>query len=113
MAMESMSIALAMGAKEELEKAGIPTRVVSMPCIEEFRAQDAAYKESVLPKSVTARVSVEAGVTFGWREIVGDAGECVGVDEFGASAPDKILFEQYGLTVGHVVAAAKKSLGNV
>ena len=106
-------VQLAMGAKEELEKAGIPTRVVSMPCIEEFRAQDAAYKESVLPKSVKARVSVEAGVTFGWREIVGDAGECVGVDEFGASAPDKILFEQYGLTVGHVVAAAKKSLGNV
>lgn len=104
-------VQLAVGAAEELEKAGVPTRVVSMPCMEQFRAQDAAYKESVLPKAVKARVSVEAGVTFGWREWVGDQGECVGVDEFGASAPDKILYEQYGLTVSHVVAAAKKSLG--
>ncbi len=103
-------VQLAVGAAEELEKAGVPTRVVSMPCMEQFRAQPAAYKESVLPSAVKARVSVEAGVTFGWREWVGDKGECIGVDEFGASAPDKVLYEQYGLTVSHVVAAAKKAL---
>jgi transketolase len=60
---------------------------------------------------VKARVSVEAGVTFGWERYIGDRGVAVGVDTFGASAPDKILFEKYGLTVSHVVAAAKKSLG--
>ncbi|PZR11980.1 MAG: transketolase [Archangium gephyra] len=102
---------LAMGAREQLEKEGVPTRVVSMPCMEQFRAQSAAYRESVLPAAVKARVSIEAGVTFGWREWVGDAGETIGVDEFGASAPDKILFEQYGLTVGAVVEAARKTLG--
>lgn len=104
-------VQLAVGAREQLEKEGVPTRVVSMPCMEQFRAQSDAYREAVLPAAVKARVSVEAGVTFGWREWVGDRGECVGVDEFGASAPDKVLFEQYGLTVGHVVAAARKTLG--
>lgn len=104
-------VQLAMGAREQLEKEGVPTRVVSMPCMEQFRAQSAAYRESVLPAAVKARVSIEAGVTFGWREWVGDAGETIGVDEFGASAPDKILFEQYGLTVGAVVEAARKTLG--
>ncbi len=106
-------VQLALAAREALEQAGVPTRVVSMPCPEEFRAQDPAYRESVLPKAVKARVSVEAGVTFGWREWVGDAGEMVGVDTFGASAPDKVLYEQYGLTVAHVVAAAKRSLAAV
>jgi transketolase len=102
---------LALAAKEELEKAGTPTRVVSMPCMEHFGNQSAEYKESVLPSAVKARVSVEAGVTFGWERYIGDRGVAVGVDTFGASAPDKILFEKYGLTVSHVVAAAKKSLG--
>ncbi|MEW5739785.1 MAG: transketolase [Myxococcota bacterium] len=104
-------VALALGAREELEKSGVPTRVVSMPCMEVFRAQDAAYRESVLPTAVKARVSVEAGVTFGWAEWVGDAGASVGVDKFGASAPDKILYEQYGLTVPAIVAAAKRVAG--
>jgi transketolase len=103
-------VQLAMGAQAELEKAGIATRVVSMPCMELFRAQDAAYRDMVLPPAVKARVSVEAGVTFGWHEWVGDRGIAVGVDTFGASAPDKVLYEKFGLTVGHVVAAAKKSL---
>ena len=102
---------LALAAKEELEKAGTPTRVVSMPCMEHFWKQSAEYKESVLPSAVKARVSVEAGVTFGWERYIGDRGVAVGVDTFGASAPDKILFEKYGLTVSHVVAAAKQSLG--
>ncbi len=104
-------VQLALAAKVELEKAGTPTRVVSMPSMELFRAQDAAYREAVLPKAVTARVSVEAGVTFGWERWIGDRGVAVGVDRFGASAPDKVLFEQYGLTVANVVAAAKQSLG--
>jgi transketolase len=103
-------VQLAMGAKDELEKAGIPTRVISMPCFELFFEQDAAYRESVLPSAVKARVSVEAGVTMGWERYVGERGVAIGVNRFGASAPDKVLFEQYGLTVGHVVAAARKSL---
>ncbi len=106
-------VQLAMAAKEQLEKDGVPTRVVSMPCMELFHAQDAAYRESVLPKAAKARVSVEAGVTFGWERFIGDHGVAVGVDKFGASAPDAILFEQYGLTTAHVVAAAKKSLASL
>ncbi|MBL8909524.1 MAG: transketolase [Archangium sp.] len=104
-------VQLAMGAKEQLEKDGIATRVVSMPCMEHFAKQDAAYRDTVLPPGVRARVSVEAGVTFGWDKWIGERGVAVGVDSFGASAPDKILFEKYGLTVANVVAAAKKSLG--
>ncbi len=106
-------VQLAIAAREQLEKDGVPTRVVSMPCMEVFQAQDAAYRESVLPKAVKARVSVEAGVTFGWDRWIGDYGVAVGVDKFGASAPDKILFEQYGLTAAHVVTAAKQSLGSL
>ncbi|MFT3709823.1 MAG: transketolase [Archangium sp.] len=104
-------VQLAMSAQEQLEKDGIPTRVVSMPCMEHFAKQDAAYRDTVLPPSVKARVSVEAGVTFGWDKWIGERGVAIGVDTFGASAPDKILFEKYGLTVSNVVAAAKKSLG--
>jgi transketolase len=103
-------VQLALAAKAELEQAGTPTRVVSMPSMELFREQDASYREAVLPKLVTARVSVEAGVTFGWERWIGDKGVAVGVDRFGASAPDKVLFEQYGLTVANVVAAAKRAL---
>lgn len=99
-----------MKAREELEKGGVPTRVVSLPCMERFRAQPKSYQEQVLPKAVTARVSIEAGVTFGWERFVGDRGVALGVDRYGASAPDKILFEQYGLTVAKVVEAAKSLL---
>jgi transketolase len=106
-------VQLAMGAKEELEKAGVPTRVVSMPCMELFRKQDLAYRQSVLPPSVRARVSVEAGVTHGWEQWIGDHGLSVGVDTYGASAPDKVLFEKYGLTVANVVEQAKKSLASL
>jgi transketolase len=100
-------VGLAMSAREELEKAGVPTRVVSMPCFEQFAKQDAAYRESVLPAAIKARVSVEAGLTHGWERWIGERGVAIGVDTYGASAPDKVLWEQYGLTVPKVVAAVK------
>ena len=99
---------LAVSAKAELLKDGIDARVVSMPCVEEFEKQSEKYKESVLPKAVRARVAVEAGATMCWYKYVGMDGKVVGIDEFGASAPAKKLFEKYGFTVENVVAAAKE-----
>jgi transketolase len=81
-----------------------------MPCREWFDAQTPAYREKVLPAAVRARVSVEAGVPQGWRDIVGDAGEIIGIDHFGASADAVTLFREFGFTPAAVVAAAKKSL---
>jgi transketolase len=106
-------VSIALGARDLLEAEGTPTRVVSMPCREWFDAQDASYRQEVLPPDVRARVSVEAATTFGWREIVGDHGESLGLDHFGASAPYQILFEQFGLTAERVVAAAHSSLSKV
>jgi transketolase len=106
-------VSLAMDARDQLEAAGTPTRVVSMPCREWFLAQDAAYQQEVLPPRIRARVSVEAAVALGWRDFVGDAGECVSIEHFGASAPYKILYEQFGFTVDRVVAAAHASLSKV
>ena len=83
---------------------------MSLPCWEWFAAQDRAYREQVLPPTVRARVSVEAGVPMGWREFVGDAGRIVGLDHFGASAAYTVLYEQFGLTADAVVAAARESL---
>ena len=103
-------LSLAVKAKAELAADGIDARVVSMPCMEDFDKQSKAYKESVLPASVTARVAVEAGATMPWYKYVGLKGEIVGIDEFGASAPAARLFEKYGFTVDAVVAAAKKTL---
>ncbi|MEV4299728.1 transketolase [Microbispora rosea] len=103
-------VQLAVEARTILESQGIPTRVVSMPCVEWFREQDAAYKQTVLPPAVKARVAVEAGITMGWREFVGEAGEVLGLEHFGASAPYKTIYEQFGLTADRVVAAAKASL---
>ncbi|GGO24489.1 transketolase [Microbispora rosea subsp. aerata] len=103
-------VQLAVEARAILESQGIPTRVVSMPCVEWFRAQDAAYRQTVLPPAVKARVAVEAGISLGWREFVGDAGEVLGLEHFGASAPYKTIYEQFGLTADRVVAAAKASL---
>ena len=82
--------------------------MVSMPCWELFEEQSAEYKESVLPAGVTARVSVEAGSTFGWGKYVGDAGKSIGVDTFGASAPGPTLYEKFGITTDAVVAAAEE-----
>ncbi len=103
-------VALAVAAREHLEADGTPTRVVSMPCLEWFRAQPAAYQQQVLPPQVRARVSVEAGVTQGWREIVGDAGRVVGIDHFGASADAATLFREFGFTPEAVAQAARDSI---
>ena len=106
-------VAIALEARELLEKEGTPTRVVSMPCREWFEAQDASYRQQVLPPEVRARVSVEAAVALGWRDFVGDDGECVSLEHFGASAPYQIIYEQFGLTAERVVAAAHSSLSKV
>jgi transketolase len=97
-------VSLAVSAAKEL---GAGTRVVSMPCWSRFSRQDAAYREAVLPKAVTNRVSVEAGVTLGWERWTGTSGHSVGIDRFGASAPGPQVMEKLGMTVAAVVAAAK------
>jgi len=101
---------LAIAAQALLAAEGIHARVVSAPCLEWFEETDSAYKDSVLPSAVKARVSVEAGVTAGWREYVGDSGVSVGLNHFGASAAAGILFKEFGFTPEAVVAAAKSSL---
>ena len=101
---------LALSARDQLEKAKVPTRVVSMPCREWFDAQTRAYRDSVLPPAVKARVSIEAGVAQGWREVVGDAGQIVSIDHFGASADAARLFAEFGFTTDAVVKAARASL---
>nr|WP_026341748.1 transketolase [Actinomadura atramentaria] len=103
-------VEIALAARETLEADGTPTRVVSMPCVEWFEAQDDAYRQEVLPPAVRARVSVEAGIALGWRAFVGDVGESVSLEHFGASADYKTLFEQFGITPERVVAAARSSL---
>ncbi|MGY1848832.1 MULTISPECIES: transketolase [unclassified Blastococcus] len=103
-------VQIAMAARDRLEADGVPTRVVSVPCVEWFADQDQAYKDEVLPPTVRARVSVEAGVPMGWREFVGDAGRIVGLTHYGASAAYTVLYEQFGLTDEAVVAAARESL---
>ena len=100
-------VGLAMAAKAELDAAGIKTRVVSMPSTNVFDRQDAAYRESVLPNAVRARVAVEAGVTGFWRQYVGLDGAVIGLDTFGASAPADKLYQHFGITTEAVVAAAK------
>ncbi len=100
-----------MGAQQALAGEGIAARVISMPCMELFMKQDAAYQQSVLPASVRARVAVEAGATMPWYRFVGLDGAVVGLDHFGASAPADILFREYGFTVENVTATAKRVLG--
>jgi len=101
---------LAVGARERLEKAGVATRVVSMPSLELFAAQPQAYRDSVLPPSVPVRVAVEAGATQPWHVIVGDRGAVIGLDHFGASAPYQTLYKEFGLTVDRVVERAESLL---
>ena len=103
-------VQIAVAAREQLQAEGIPTRVVSMPCREWFDAQDDEYRAEVFPTQVRARVSVEAAVGQGWREIVGDAGRVVSLEHFGASAAYQKLYEEFGFTAEAVVAAAKGSL---
>jgi transketolase len=103
-------VALAVAAAEALAADGIKARVVSMPSTDVFDAQDHAYRESVLPAAITARVAIEAGVTDGWWRYVGTHGQVIGLDRFGASAPANELFEHFGFTTENVVAVAKDVL---
>ncbi|MFC0552909.1 transketolase [Planotetraspora thailandica] len=103
-------VEIAVEARAILESQGIAARVVSMPCVEWFREQDAAYRQTVIPSGVKARVAIEAGISLGWHEFVGDAGEVLSLEHFGASAPYKTIYEQFGLTADRLVAAAKASL---
>jgi transketolase len=103
-------VGLAMAAASELSSAGVTVSVVSMPNPDLFLQQDRAYRDSVLPPSVRARVAVEAGVSACWARLVGDRGKVVGIDRFGASAPAEALFEHYGLTSANVGRAVRESL---
>jgi len=98
---------IAHAAYKSLIAEGVKVRLVSLPCWSLFDSQDDAYKESVLPKAITARVSIEAGVTLGWQKYVGTAGITIGIDKFGASAPYERIYMEYGLTPDHVITAAK------
>jgi transketolase len=103
-------VALALDARAQLEETGTRTRVVSMPCREWFDEQDQSYRDTVLPPAVRARVSVEAGVAQGWREVVGEDGRIVSLEHFGASASYQTLFREFGFTPEAVADAARKSV---
>lgn len=104
-------VSLCVKAAEQLKGEGKKVRVVSIPSWEVFEEQDAAYKESVLPKSVKKRLAVEAGISFGWCRYVGDEGATISIDRFGASAPGGVCMEKFGFTVDNVVSRAKALLG--
>jgi transketolase len=104
-------VQIALDARTLLAAEGISARVVSMPCVEWFDAQDEDYRESVLPPEVKARVSVEAGITGPWRMFTGDGGASVGIDHFGASADYQTLYREFGITAENVAAAARAALG--
>jgi transketolase len=99
-------VGLIVTARQQLEEQRIPVRLVSMPSWELFEAQSQAYRDAVLPPSVPARLAVEAGVTQGWQRYVGDRGEVIGVDRFGASAPGPIVMREYGFSVENVCQRA-------
>ncbi|MGW4523530.1 transketolase [Amycolatopsis sp. NPDC004378] len=105
-------VQLAVEAKKTLDADGVKARVVSMPCVEWFDAQDAAYRESVIPAGVKARVSVEAGIAQSWHRFTGDAGVNVSIEHFGASADAATLFREFGFTAEAVVEAARRSIAN-
>ncbi len=106
-------VSVAMEAAEKLKADGIGARVVSMPCWELFEKQSREYKEAVIPPSVKARVGIEAGVEMGWNKWLGDKGVFIGLSTFGASAPAKVCFEKFGITVGNTIAAVKKVVGEI
>jgi transketolase len=103
-------VQLAVAARDQLAADGVRARVVSMPCREWFEEQEQAYRDQVIPPGVKARVSVEAGVSQGWREVVGDSGRIVSIEHFGASADYKRLFSEFGITAEAVAQAAKDSI---
>ncbi|EKV01552.1 transketolase [Leptolyngbya sp. PCC 7375] len=100
-------VSLCLEAAKQLRSEGKKVRVVSMPCWELFEAQDAAYKESVLPKAITKRLVVEAGIEMGWGKYYGAEGDMISVDRFGASAPGGRIMQEFGYTVENVIARAK------
>jgi transketolase len=100
-------VSLALRAREELEREGIATRVVSLPCLELFERQPEEYRRDVLPPEVVNRLAIEAGATIGWWKYAGSAGDVLGLDRFGASAPGDVLFKEFGFTPENVVARAK------
>ena len=100
-------VALALASREKLEAEGVSTRVVSMPSWEIFLEQDAAYREEVLPRSIGARLGIEAGTSFGWHRWVGDRGDTVTIDRYGASAPGEVVLKELGFSVENVVKKAK------
>ena len=102
-------VAVAMAARDDLARSGVAARVVSMPCWELFLAQPQSYQDSVLPPAQRRRVSVEAGVTFGWREFIGDRGVAIGIDRYGASAPGEVVLEKLGITPAAVVEAVQRT----
>ncbi|MES2092654.1 MAG: transketolase [Actinomycetota bacterium] len=106
-------VQIAVDARARLKAEGINARVVSAPCLEWFEEQSAEYRESVIPRSVRARVSIEAGRDLSWRSYVGDAGRSVSIEHFGASADYKTLFREFGMTTEHAIAAAKDSIAAV
>jgi transketolase len=106
-------VQIAVEAREVLKGEGINARVISAPSLEWFEEQSDEYKESVLPSAVKARVSIEAGIDLTWRGYVGDHGRSVSIDHFGASADYKTLFQKFGMTTEHAVAAVKESLASL
>jgi transketolase len=97
---------LALDAQSQLAEKGVAARVVSMPSWELFAAQTAAYQQSVLPANITARVSIEAGTTFGWERYLGSTGKAIGLDHYGASAPYKTIYQEFGITAEAMLEAA-------
>lgn len=106
-------VGITLQAAELLKKENISARVVSAPCLEWFNEQDADYKNSVLPHTVKARVSIEAGIAQGWREYIGDYGVAVSIEHFGASASASVLFKEFGFTPEKIVSAAKETIAKV
>jgi transketolase len=106
-------VQVAVAARELLAADGIRARVVSMPCVEWFEEQDTAYRETVIPPTVKARVSVEAGVKQGWRELVGDHGRILSIDTYGASADFQRIYTEYGITGEAMANAARDSIRTV
>ncbi len=106
-------VSVAVAARTALKGKGIGARVVSLPCREWFLDQDRSYRDEVLPPNVKARVSIEAATTFGWHDIVGDAGVAIGIDHYGESADGALLLEKFGITSEHVVQAAQDSLDSL
>ena len=103
-------VSLALDVQSALASEGVNVRVVSAPCLEWFAEQDAAYKESVLPSSISLKISIEVGIAQGWRELIGDAGIAISLEHYGASADAKRLFKEFGFSVESIVARVKAAL---